>query len=190
MRKHTVSAAATAATAALVLTACGSSNDTQPAPSAAADTTATQADTTATNGALIKKDIGETAGFGNPNDPLLTLTVDGITTSPTCTGPGGGPALDGHAEGEYLNVDMTVTTSDAMPTQLTNALSNPHWHAIDAEGVTHDSIATYDCQSDNSTLSSVHAGNTYKLNVIFDVPTGTRTLAYQNGKGGWEWSVR
>lgn len=184
--RHFTSSLTIAAITALAIAGCSSGQADHAGELTPADT-AVQADTSP----RMHKEIGERAGVGSPDNPQLVFTVDDISTSPTCPGPGAN-SLDGQAEGQFLAVDMTITASDTMPRELTKLLVTPYWAVVDSEGVTITDIGTYECDSDNSQLSDIQPGNTYKVHAVFDVPEDAQTLAFQANTmnaSGWEWTL-
>jgi len=140
----------------------------------------------------ISKAIGERAGEKNFDGTkrLDTFVVTRIVVDPVCVNAATPPA-----NGHYLEVDMTVTSTDAMGQAGANAsldLSPANWNYYptgDDTGVVASSAGD-DCQVAVPALTPVVGPSTTTTgSIVLDVNDDSRWIAlvpYSNGPG-WEW---
>ena len=140
----------------------------------------------------ITKAIGERAGETNfdGTERLDTFIVTRIVVDPSCVNAAA-PAENGH----YLEVDLTVTTSDALGQDGTNAtldLSPANWYYYPGggNGGVGASWNTDDCQVDVPPLTTVVGANANESgSIVLDVNSNSQWIAFApySNAPGWEW---
>lgn len=189
--------AAALASAALLLSACGSTGTTDDPPKAAppekadsASSAPAASDKPKTNdrGNIVKK-VGEKAGLKNAQGKqTVELTVTKITPGFKCTGEYASPPENGN----FIAIDVTMVTSKDF--QVSDLLVNSHsWKVIGPDGTTENSSASgasFSCIPENKAIPmTIGPGQSIKGTVILDsqYKSGAVMLPVGFSTGGWEW---
>jgi hypothetical protein len=140
----------------------------------------------------ISKAIGERAGEKNVSGTqrLDTFVVTRIIADPPCLNSAA-PPTNGH----YLEVDMTVTTTDALGqdgTAFTLDLSPSNWYYYPGggNGGVGASVATDNCQVAVPPLTTLVGPNvTTTGSIVLDVNDNSHWIAFApySNAPGWEW---
>ncbi len=206
-----------AAATGLLVTSCGGGDAAPAAPSsfsvepAGGETASAAASASASPTATAKKndrgdlvkDIGEVAGWSNPDKPeqenWAQFKVTGIKEA-VCTSD----YPEEPAKGNYLlQVDLEVETKKAMRDLFEEAEASPtalmfnsDWHAYASNGTTMngiDSVATYMClDSEDQIPDMIGPAEKAVGSVVLEVSDASGEVAWRpwfgGGETGWTWA--
>ncbi|APU22206.1 hypothetical protein [Actinoalloteichus sp. GBA129-24] len=139
------------------------------------------------------KEIGEAAGFGEPDRLKATFTVDAITVDAGCTDEWATAA----EHGRFVILDMTIATTAELTASDYWAISTHDFGVISPDGVAAPSpstVAAYSCLTSAEQFPSgpLLPDTQYHGRIALDTAHESGIITYRPaglivGNGGWEW---